>query len=130
VEIEAGLLSPADARKFVASPLRDRCKRVLIEPLDPDPAIALQDAAEMEEILAVAGITLPQVHHGFDGSCWPVNRRALTRGHGVRTGMEDVIVLPDGSPAENNAHLIKVASALIESIVAGGAAKTRSQVTS
>ena len=114
VEIEAGLLSPADARKFVASSLRDRCRRVLIEPLDPDPAIALQDAAEMEEILSVAGITLPQVHHGFDGSCWAVNQRALARGHGIRTGMEDVVVLPDGRPTKDNAQLIEAARALIE----------------
>ena len=115
VEIEAGLLSPADVRKFVASPLRDRCRRVLIEPLDPDPAIALQNAAEIEAILSVAGITLPQVHHGFDGSCWAVNERALARGHGIRIGMEDVVVLPDGRPTKNNAQLVEAARALIES---------------
>lgn len=114
VGIEAGLLSPADARKFVASPLRDRCRRVLIEPLDPDPAIALRDAAEMEAILSAAGVTLPQVHHGFNGSCWAVNRRALARGHGIRTGLEDVAVLPDGSPARDNAQLVEAAQALIE----------------
>ena len=113
VEIEAGLLSPADARKFVASPLRDRCRRVLIESLDPDPAIALQDAAEMEAILSAGGITLPQVHHGFDGSCWAVNQRALVRGHGIRTGMEDVVVLPDGRPAKDNAQLVEAARSLM-----------------
>jgi len=119
VGIEAGLLSPADARTFVASPLRDRCRRVLVEPLDPDPAIALQDAAEMERILSAAGVTLSQVHHGFDGSCWAVNQRALARGHGIRTGMEDVVVLPDGSPAKDNAQLVEAARALIESIAVG-----------
>ena len=113
VEIEAGLLSPADARKFVASPLHDRCRRVLIEPLDPDVAIALQDAAEMEAILSAAGVMLPQVHHGFDGSCWAVNRRALVRGHGIRTGMEDVVVLPDGHPAKGNTQLVEAARALM-----------------
>lgn len=116
VGIEAGLLSPADARTFVASPLRDRCRRVLIEPLDPDPASALRDAAEMEAILSAAGITLSQVHHGFDGSCWAVNRRALARGHGIRTGMEDVVVLPDGQPAKDNVQLVKAAKALIETL--------------
>lgn len=69
VEMEAGLLCPDDARRFVASSLPDRCRRVLIEPLDPDPNIALRDAATMEAILADAGVTLPQAHHGFDGSC-------------------------------------------------------------
>lgn len=119
VEIEAGLLSPADACKFVATPLRDRCRRVLIEPLDPDPAIAIQDAAEMEAILSAAGITLPQVHHGFDGSCWAVNQRALVRGHGIRTGMEDVVVLPDGRPAKDNAQLVEAARSLIQSTAIG-----------
>jgi uncharacterized protein (DUF849 family) len=114
VEIEAGLLSPADARKFVNSPVRDRCRRVLVEPLDPDPVVALRDAAEMEAILSAAGVTLPQVHHGFDGSCWAVNRRGLARAHGIRTGMEDVVVLPDGRPAKDNAQLVAAARALIE----------------
>lgn len=116
VEIEAGLLSPVDARTFVASSLRDRCRRVLVEPLDPKPAIALRDATEMEAILLAASISLPQVHHGFDGSCWAVNRRALTRGHGIRTGMEDVVTLPDGRPAKDNAQLVEAALALIASI--------------
>jgi len=114
VGIEAGLLSPADARKFVASPLRDRCFRVMIEPLDPDPTVALRDAAEMEAILATAGITLPQVHHGYNGSCWAVNQRALSRGHGIRTGMEDVIVLPNGQAAKGNVQLVDAARWLIE----------------
>lgn len=38
--IEAGLLTLDDARKFVASGLASRCARVLIEPLDADPAAA------------------------------------------------------------------------------------------
>lgn len=117
VQIEAGLLSPTDAHAFAASPLRDRCRRVLIEPLDPDPAVALRDAAAMETILVAANVTLPQVHHGFDGSCWAVNRRALARGHGIRTGMEDVIVLPDGSPAADNVALVMAARTLIDTMI-------------
>ncbi len=119
VQIEAGLLCPDDARRFVASSLPGRCRRVLIEPLDPDPIIALRDAAEMEAILADSGVTLPQVHHGFNGSCWAVNRRALERGHGIRTGMEDVVVLPDGQPARDNAHLVMAARCLIDCVVSG-----------
>ena len=117
VEIEAGLLSTADARKFAGSPLRDRCRRVLIEPLDPDLAIALQDAAEMEAIILEGGISLPQVHHGYDGSCWAVNERALARRHGIRTGLEDVAVLPDGSLATSNAQLVETALAMIDRIL-------------
>lgn len=113
VKIEAGLLCPDDARKFVVSPVRDQSFRVMVEPLNPDPAKAIADAEEMGAILEAAGVKLPQVHHGFDGSCWAVNRRALERGHGIRTGMEDVAVLPDGSGAKNNAELTLAAAALI-----------------
>ncbi len=113
VKIEAGLLCPDDARRFVASPVRDQSFRIMVEPLNPDPDKAVADAAEMEAILSASGVTLPQVHHGFDGSCWAVNRRALERGHGIRTGLEDVAMLPDGSPAQNNAELTRAAAAMI-----------------
>lgn len=113
VAIEAGLLSVDDARAFVASGLAPRCRRVLVEPLDADPVAALRHAAAMETILVDAGITIEQVHHGYDAGCWPVNQRALACGHGIRTGFEDVTVLPDGTPARDNAALVAAAARLI-----------------
>lgn len=115
VGIEAGLLTSADARAFVRSGLAARCQRVLIEPLDEDPDAAVRHAAEMEDIVLAAGITLPQVHHGYGMACWAVNRRGLERGHGIRTGLEDVTRLPDGSPARDNADLVAAALHLIRS---------------
>jgi uncharacterized protein (DUF849 family) len=114
VELEAGLLSIDDARKFITSPIRNKCRRVLIEPLDTDPDKALANAAKMEEIVFDAGIMLKQVHHGYDFACWAINRRALERGHGIRTGLEDVAVLPDGLPAENNVQLVQAAVSMID----------------
>ena len=114
VEIEAGLLSIEDARTFVHSGLASRCRRVLMEPLDADVEVALRNAAAMEEIVTAAGISLEQVHHGEGIACWAVNRRALERGHGIRTGLEDVTVLPDGSEARDNAELVMAAVGLIE----------------
>jgi uncharacterized protein (DUF849 family) len=113
VGIEAGLLTADDARAFVGSRLGDRCRRVLIEPLDADPAIAVEHAAQMEAIVASAGITLEQVHHGYGMACWAVNRRALERGHGIRTGFEDITMLPDGLEARDNAELVAAAVRLI-----------------
>jgi uncharacterized protein (DUF849 family) len=113
VGIEAGLLSIEDARAFVRSGLAGRCRRVLIEPLDADPEVAVQHAATMEDIVVSAGITLEQVHHGYDIACWAVNRRALDRGHGIRTGLEDITLLPDGTPARDNAELVAAAAQLI-----------------
>jgi uncharacterized protein (DUF849 family) len=113
VGIEAGLLSVEDARAFVRSGLAGRCRRVLIEPLDADPEVALQNAATMEDIVLSAGITLEQVHHGEGIAGWAVNRRGLERGHGIRTGAEDVTVLPDGKEVEDNAQLVTAAAGLI-----------------
>lgn len=113
VGIEAGLLSVEDARAFVRSGLAGRCRRLLIEPLDADPGVAVQHAAEMEDIVVSAGITLEQVHHGYGMACWAVNRRGLDRGHGIRTGLEDVTLLPDGKPACDNADLVTAAARLI-----------------
>lgn len=113
VGIEAGLLSIDDARAFVRSGLAGRCRRVLIEPLDADPDTAVQHAATMDDIVMSAGITLAQVHHGYGMACWAVNQRGLDRGHGIRTGLEDVTVLPDGEPARDNAELVAAAARLI-----------------
>lgn len=111
--IEAGLLSSEDARIFVRSGLADRCRRILIEPLDADPETAVQHAARMEDIVMSAGIGVEQVHHGYDIACWAVNRRGLDRGHGIRTGLEDVTLLPDGKQTRDNAELVAAAARLI-----------------
>lgn len=113
VDIEAGLLTVEDARAFVRSGLADRCRRVLIEPLDTDPDAALRHAAEMEDMVVSAGIALEQVHHGYGEACWRVNLRGLARGHGIRTGLEDVTLLPDGTSARDNADLVAAAAHLI-----------------
>ena len=113
VSIEAGLLSLADAEAFVRSGLAQRCARVLIEPLDEDPQEAVAHAAAMEEVLRRAGVALEQVHHGDGIASWAVNERALRRGHGIRTGLEDTPVLSDGQLAPDNAALVRAAAAMM-----------------
>lgn len=113
IGIEAGLLSADDARKFVRSGLADRCVRVLVEPLDERPDDAVAHAATTEEILARAGIELEQVHHGDGVASWAVSRRALAGGHGIRVGLEDTPVLPDGQPAPDNAAVVRAAAEMI-----------------
>jgi hypothetical protein len=87
--------------------------RVMIEPLDVEAAVAVAHAAAMEQVIAAAGIALEQVHHGEGIACWAVNERALARDHGIRTGLEDVTVLPDGTLAPDNAALVRAADALL-----------------
>lgn len=119
VGLEACVLTAEDARLFVASPLRDLCTRVLVEAMDPDIANALRDIEEMEHIILAAGVKVPQFHHGYDTSCWPVFERALKRGHGLRTGFEDVQTLPDGTIAGSNEELC-VATVKLVARHAGG----------
>jgi uncharacterized protein (DUF849 family) len=113
IGIEAGLLSLADARAFVAAGIAPRCARALIEPLDAVPEEATAHAAAMEEALAEAGVRLEQVHHGDGIASWAVNKRAAARGHGIRTGLEDTPVLPDGRIAAGNGELVAAAAALL-----------------
>lgn len=113
VGIEAGLLELSDARAFVESGLAGRCARVLMEPLDADPAAAVEHAASMERVVTEAGIELEQVHHGDGVATWSVMERAVSRGRGIRAGLEDTTVLPDGSPPEGNAELVRTAAAML-----------------
>jgi uncharacterized protein (DUF849 family) len=113
VGIEAGLLTSQDAQMFVSSGLSTLCRRVMVEPLDLDPNDALRHAALIETIVTDAGIGLEQVHHGYGIACWDVNRRAVAKGHGIRTGLEDVTVLPDGQQAKDNADLVAAAGLII-----------------
>jgi uncharacterized protein (DUF849 family) len=43
---------------------------------------------------------------------WAVLRRAIAAGHDIRVGLEDTLVLDDGSPAAGNAELVAAAVAL------------------
>src|SRR5918992_363571 len=86
-----------------------------IEP-DPERRHALVEAAAIEAILAEAGVGLEQVHHGDGVASWAVNRRGAARGHGIRTGLEDTAVLPDGSPAAGNGELVRAAAQILEEL--------------
>ena len=85
----------------------------MIEPLDADPDTAVAHADAIERTLADAGITLEQVHHGDGIASWAVNQRAIPRGHGIRTGLEDTPVLPGGRLADGNGELVAAAAAML-----------------
>ena len=113
IGIEAGLLSLEDAHAFVASGIAASCVRAMVEPLGEDPDVALAEAEAIEEALAAAGVSLEQVHHGDGLASWAVNRRGAARGHGIRTGLEDTPVLPDGRLASGNGELVAAAAELL-----------------
>ena len=113
IGIEAGLLSLEDARIFVESGIAPQCVRAMVEPLDSNPDEAVSHAEAIERILHKAGIDIEQVHHGDGIASWAVNRRAVARGHAIRTGLEDTTTLPDGRTASGNGELVDVAASIL-----------------
>ncbi|MDQ6709548.1 MAG: 3-keto-5-aminohexanoate cleavage protein [Candidatus Dormibacteraeota bacterium] len=113
VGIEAGLASVADARVFAGSAYVDRLLRVLIEVDDPGVDDPVAAAEAIARVLEGSGIHRPIVQHGSGSATWPVLRAAVARGYDVRIGLEDTLLMPDGSPAANNAALVAAAAALV-----------------
>lgn len=106
VAIEAGIWHEEGMDAWRASPVRSRCLRVLVEL--PDLPEADVDARADALIAAVQAVepTMPILLHGEDRSTWPALDLACARGLSTRIGLEDTLVLPDGSPAVGNADLV------------------------
>ncbi|MFI5804184.1 3-keto-5-aminohexanoate cleavage protein [Streptomyces sp. NPDC051561] len=118
VAIESGLWSGTDgARKFLGSPLASRSLRVLVEVTDPDPLTAEDSALQFLAELARNGAVgskgdvrgAPMLLHGEDGGAWPVLALARRLGLATRIGLEDTLLLPDGTRASSNAQLVEAA---------------------
>jgi hypothetical protein len=95
-----------DLGGLAASSFRDELVRVLIEVDDAEPDAAVRHVWEIEAALDAAGIGAPRLHHGEDTATWAVIDAALARGRDVRIGLEDTLVMADGSPALDNAALV------------------------
>lgn len=106
IGIEAGVWTADDARHLGECSFRDRVLRVMVEPVDRNPADAVATAAEASAELRRLGITVPQIHHGYGPATWDVLESAADQGFHLRVGLEDTTVLPDGTPAPDNASLI------------------------
>ncbi len=113
VGVEAGLWNPDAATAWVNSPLQKKCFRVLLEL--PDSLSGDEVEREVSALLAVIGNSpMPELLlHGEGASAWPALRLAHKLGMQMRIGLEDVLTLPDGSTAGNNAALVQAALALV-----------------
>jgi uncharacterized protein (DUF849 family) len=114
VGVEAGLADAAAAEELVRSGLGPRCLRILIEPRGADAPAALKSADEMVAVLDRAGIKAPRLLHGSNASAWGVIDDVARRGYDTRAGLEDMLVLPDGSPAPDNAAIVAEAVRRVE----------------
>jgi uncharacterized protein (DUF849 family) len=110
IGIEAGVWNAEDARVLSASGFGARVLRVLMEPEETVPAVAVASAAAAAAELSGRGITVRQVRHGYDRATWDVLRAAVADRQDIRVGLEDTTVLPDGSRASGNAELVAAAA--------------------
>jgi uncharacterized protein (DUF849 family) len=109
VGIEAGVWTAADVPLLVAAAIRPL--RVLLEAMEPELAAAEANLAAIERALDAAGVSAPRLAHGQGATAWPILFAAARRGLETRVGLEDVLVLPDGSSARDNADLVRAALA-------------------
>lgn len=116
IGVDAGLWSPSEMSRLLASGLLPHLARVSIE-LDPGEPYFLEGPPEavaqrVNDLLDEAGSVCPRLTHGMNEWTWPLVRDAFRRGHDTRVGFEDSVLLPDGSTAANNADLVRAAVAL------------------
>ncbi|MFI7220467.1 3-keto-5-aminohexanoate cleavage protein [Micromonospora maritima] len=108
VMVEAGIWTEAavDAWRRWSTPTG----RVLVECMAERVETALADAAAI--LAALPGEGLPVLLHGEGPATWPVFGEAVRRGLHTRIGLEDTLLLPDGTPAPDNAALVTTARSL------------------
>jgi uncharacterized protein (DUF849 family) len=114
VGVEAGLWHVEAARAWLASPLCNACVRVLVELADGLDEVAT--VVEADRILDVLhdtpGDPPPILLHGQESSAWPALRHAAALDLQARIGLEDVLTLPSGTFAPDNAALVTAARAV------------------
>ena len=110
IGIEAGVWSPEDAERLASSGLADRPLRVLVEVMHGSGDDAAAAARAIDAALDRHGVGAPRLHHGEEQAAWPVLRQGIALGRDLRIGLEDTLVLPDGTPAAGNAELVAVAA--------------------
>ena len=111
VGVEAGLWTPDAVRAWLGWPDRGRCLRVLLEVMD-DALSPVEAAGRLVDTLG-PDPGVPVLLHGEGTAAWPVLREAGRRGLDARIGLEDTLVLPDGSPAPDNTALVTAAHRLL-----------------
>jgi len=104
---DAGLFTTTDgADRLLESGLGGDCRYLLVEVTDPTEAglmVADQVLARLDRL------GRPALLHGEESATWAVLSEAVRRRLATRIGLEDVLVLPDGSPARNTADLVRSA---------------------
>jgi uncharacterized protein (DUF849 family) len=119
IGIEAGIWTARDAEMLAASGLvamwgkgsrgtrhHPPVHRILVEPRSENGADAVAVAREIDAALDAAAIPTARLHHGVGAATWDVLDAAVPLGREIRIGLEDVLTLPDGRRAPDNAALV------------------------
>jgi uncharacterized protein (DUF849 family) len=106
VGIEAGLSTLDAVHRWSRWSGNHATHRILLEVVDQavDPLLHAQD------LIFALGARFKShrvLLHGLDANCWIVAKLAQERGLQQRIGLEDTLVMPDGTPAEDNAGLVR-----------------------
>lgn len=101
IGVEVGLASRADVQAFARSPFIHQVVRALVEVQG-----GAQDARAVAELVPDG---VAQLWHGYGERTWAVVGAAAAAGVDARIGLEDVLVLPNGSVAADNAELVAAA---------------------
>lgn len=112
VGIEAGVWTVVDVEALLASGFARHVVRVLVEPQELEPLDAETTADRISSALDRADVR-PRVFHGYGIATWRVIEYALEGAWDVRVGLEDTLVLPDGSPAGGNLDLVQAAIRMV-----------------
>ncbi|MFE2305979.1 3-keto-5-aminohexanoate cleavage protein [Streptomyces sp. NPDC059431] len=94
--------APEPLARFLAWPVRDHARvRLTAEPASADPGTTAELLRRLPPV--------PVLLFGREAASWPVLRLAARCGTGARTGVGDVLHLPDGRAARSNAELVAAA---------------------
>ncbi|WP_179474730.1 3-keto-5-aminohexanoate cleavage protein [Mycolicibacterium vinylchloridicum] len=113
IGVEIGIFHAEAADSWARSEVAPHCLRVMIE-LGAD-----GDTETADDLLArirSASSPAPILLHGLDESCWPLLAHAGVRGLQTRIGLEDTVLMPDGSTAPGNAELVAAAWDVLRSV--------------
>lgn len=105
IGVEAGLATPADAAELARSPFTHQVIRALVE-VDG----GLEQARAIAQLIPDG---VQQLWHGYGQRTWEVIAAGAAARFDVRIGLEDVLLLPDGRVAADNAELVTAAIELI-----------------
>jgi len=120
IGVEAGLWTQRAVASWNSWPRRAGCLRVLLEIVDDlTPAAAVAAAGELLDALAPSP-GIPVLLHGEGASAWPILHESVRRRLDVRIGLEDVLLLPNGQLAPNNAALVVAARRIIGDLTVTG----------